>query len=341
MQRRHFFNLLGSLALASATGLLAGCQEKKNLTIVVPFAPGGGGDVLARIVLQPLAGILGQPVVIMNRPGAGGNVGTQFVARLTRGEGQFVYVTNGTLCVNKFLYGPGSGEQPASKQNSFFDPVKHLKSVAAFSHMPLVMALNTKAVKGVVDFKSLVAFARSHPGELACASSGVGTTSHMASALFSKMADLSINHIPHAGGAAAAKEVLAGRVPFFIDVAPNVLPLVRDGRLTPLAVTSRERSALLPDVPTLIELGLKNFDLSAWDGLAASGNVSDADIAGVHEAVNRILAEKSVFERLSKLGAEPMPMTTEAFAQFIRTESPRWETYVKTFVRPVMEAGQS
>lgn len=344
MQRRQFLTVLGALGLVPTAGMLVGCQQKTNMTVVVPFPPGGGGDVLARIILQPLSESTERSVVIMNRAGAGGNVGTRFVSRITQGEGQYLYVTNGTLCVNKHLYGsgePGASGAKADAAGGFFDPVKDLKFVASFSRIPLVMALNVNALEGVTDFDTLIGYAKAHPGALACASAGVGTTSHIASAIFSKLAGVEINHIPHAGGAAAAKEVLSGRIPFFIDVAPNVLPLVRDGRLKPLAVTSRTRSTLLPEVPTLIELGLKDFDLTAWDGLAASRNVSDAEIAGVHKAVNAILEQKAVAERLSRLGAEPSMMTREGFEQFIEKENPRWESFVKTFVRPLMDSNKS
>ncbi len=326
MQRRTFLALGAAMGLASA-GLLSGCQDKKTMTVVVPFAPGGGGDVLARLVLQPLGAEVGRSVVIMNRPGAGGNVGTRAVARITRGEGQFVYVTNGTLCVNKHLYGAEAGGEP-------FDPAARLQPVAAFTRMPLVMALKPGAIEGVTDYESLLAWGRAHPGKLACASAGVGTTSHMACALFSAMTGIALNHIPHAGGAAASKEVLAGRVPFFIDVAPNVLPLVRDSRLKALAVTSKSRSTLLPQTPALAELGLEAFDLYAWDGLAASENVPGSDTALVHDAVNRILEKSEVRQRLQKLGAEPMPMSTADFAKFIQNEGPRWENLVVKFVRP-------
>ncbi len=313
---------LMSAALVGAFGL-SGCQEKKNLTVVVPFAPGGGGDVLARIVLQPLSEEISRAIVILNRAGAGGNVGTRSVIRAAKGEGLFGYVTNGILCVNKHLY---------KSQN--FDPAKDLLPVASFTKMPLVLALNPKANPAITDFKSLTDFARANPKKLAFASSGVGTTSHIAGELFAQTLGLEINHIPHAGGAAAANEVLAGRIPFFIDVMPNVLPHAASGKLIALAVTSAERSAQLPEVPSLKELGLKDYDLYAWDGLAASKNIDPSFIDAVHAAIGRILTRDDVRARLARLGAEPMPMSKEEFAQFIKTESPRWESYVESFAVP-------
>ncbi len=325
MQRRTFLRLMCSAGLASGA-VLAGCSQKKPLTVVVPFAPGGGGDVLARLVMQPVEPLISRPVVFVNRPGAGGNVGTRAVARAGGAEPLFGYATNGILCVNPHLYG--------TRDAAPFDPVAELKAVAAFTRMPLVMALNTRAIAGVEDFESLLAYARANPGALAWASAGVGTTSHIAGEIFQKLSGISTNHIPHAGGAAAAKEVLAGRIPFFIDVAPNVLPLVRDARLKPLAVTSKTRSALLPDVPTMAERGLEDFNLFAWDGLMASKTMPEDMVNMVHEAAGRVLSDERIKERLARLGAEPMPMTREEFSQFIALEAPRWERFVKTFAPP-------
>ena len=285
---------LTGATLACVFGL-SGCQEKKNLTVVVPFAPGGGGDVLARIVLQPLSEEISRSVIILNRPGAGGNVGTRAVIRAAKGEGQFGYVTNGIMCVNKHLY-----------KTQKFDPSAELLPVAAFTKMPLVLALNPKANSSIHDFQSLVAYARNYPKKLAFASSGVGTTSHIAGELFAQTLGLEINHIPHAGGAAAANEVLAGRIPFFIDVMPNVLPHAASGKLSALAVTSAERSSLLPAVPSLNELGLDGYNLYAWDGLAASRNIAPEFINAVHDAIGRILSRNDVRARLARLGAEPM-----------------------------------
>ena len=310
---------LTGATLACVFGL-SGCQEKKNLTVVVPFAPGGGGDVLARIVLQPLSEEISRSVIILNRPGAGGNVGTRAVIRAAKGEGQFGYVTNGIMCVNKHLY-----------KTQKFDPSAELLPVAAFTKMPLVLALNPKANSSIHDFQSLVAYARNYPKKLAFASSGVGTTSHIAGELFAQTLALEINHIPHAGGAAAANEVLAGRIPFFIDVMPNVLPHAASGKLSALAVTSAERSSLLPAVPSLNELGLDGYNLYAWDGLAASRNIAPEFINAVHDAIGRILSRNDVRARLARLGAEPMLMSKEEFSQFIKSEGPRWESYVKSF----------
>lgn len=176
------------------------------------------------------------------------------------------YVTNGIMCVNPYLYDRQS-----------FDPLKDLTPVAGLTSIGLVLAVSPKALPDVHTAADLVKHAQARPGETAFASAGPGTTSHLAGILLESEAKLDLNHIPHAGGAAAVKEVLAGRVPFLIDVMPNLLPHLKAGTLRALAVTTPSRSALLPKVPTMAEAGLPGVTLYAWDGIAAPKGLSDAD----------------------------------------------------------------
>lgn len=249
MERRRLIQLAGAF-LASGAAPDALFAQTKQMTMVVPFPPGGGGDILARTVSLPFSETLHEKVVIFNRPGAGGNIGTSQVVK-ARPDGTTVgYVTNGIMCVNSHLY-----------DRQAFDPLKDLEPVAGLTSIGLVLAVSPKALPDVRSAADLVKLAISRPGEIAFASAGPGTTSHLAGILFEREAGLDLNHIPHAGGAAAVKEVLSGRVPFLIDVMPNLLPHLKAGTLRALAVTTPSRSALLPEVPTMVEAGLPGVTL--------------------------------------------------------------------------------
>ena len=318
MQRRDWLALMGAIATMGLPGASA-LASTTPLTVVVPFPPGGGGDTLARAAIDPVAKVLGEKVVVVNRPGAGGNIGTSQVVRAPADGRTFGYVTNGIYCVNPHLYGTKT-----------FDPMKDLMPVGQLSVISLVMVLNPKAIAGVTDFASLLEKARMAPGSVPFASAGVGTTSHMAGALLSERTGIDFQHIPHAGGAAAITEVLAGRIPFMIDVMPNVMPHIQAGTLKALAVTTPERSPLLPDVPVFAELGVKDCTLFAWDGFVAPKGTSAADIDRFSKALNKALAESDVAQRFKKRGAITVQDTPTEFAAFVKDEAPRWEALVKT-----------
>ena len=293
MERRRLLQLAGAfLAAGSAPGALF--AQTTQMTMVVPFPPGGGGDILARTVSLPFSEALREKVVLFNRPGAG-------------------YVTNGIMCVNPYLYDRQS-----------FDPLKDLTPVAGLTSIGLVLAVSPKALPDVHTAADLVKHAQARPGETAFASAGPGTTSHLAGILLESEAKLDLNHIPHAGGAAAVKEVLAGRVPFLIDVMPNLLPHLKAGTLRALAVTTPSRSALLPEVPTMVEAGLPGVTLYAWDGIAAPKGLSDADADRFAKAARAALNDKAVRDRLLRMGAEPQFRGPADFRQFIEAEAAKW-----------------
>ena len=312
MERRRLLQLAGAfLASGAAPGALF--AQKSPITMVVPFPPGGGGDILARTVSLPFSEALDEKVVILNRPGAGGNIGTAQVVKARPDGATIGYVTNGIMCVNAHLY-----------DRQAFDPLKDLEPVAGLTSIGLVLAVSPKALPDVRSAANLVKLAKSRPGEIAFASAGPGTTSHLAGILFEREAGLDLNHIPHSGGAAAVKEVLAGRVPFLIDVMPNLLPHLRTGTLRPLAVTTPERSALLPEVPTTTEAGLPGVTLYAWDGIAAPKGLDTAQAERFARAAEAALADKAVRERLLRMGAEPQFRGPADFKRFIETEAAKW-----------------
>lgn len=319
MQRRTALAFLSVLAGLEASGLSSATAASDEIRTVVPFPPGGGGDVLARTVVDGMVKASGLNLWVQNKPGAGGSIGTAQVAKAEPATGTVGYVTNGILCVNAHLYG-----------NLGFDPLADLKPIGRLSTLGLLMVLNDKAVPGVTDFQSLIDFARRHPGELAYGSAGVGTTSHLAGSALAAAMGLELNHIPHAGGAASMMEVLAGRVPFMIDVMPNALPHAKSGRLKALAVTTPSRSPLLPEVPTMAELGAEGAGIYAWDGFVAPAGMPDDDVETLNRALQDALADPEVKARLTKMGAVAEPGTPADFAAFIRSEMPKWQALVKT-----------
>ena len=319
IQRRTLIGAIGAVALSSASYFpMTACaamprgEGSDPIRIVVPYPPGGPLDVSARTIAEAVVDTLGN-VIVDNRPGAGGNIGTGQVVKSQPDGTTIGYVTNGIMCVNPYLYDRQS-----------FDPLKDLTPVAGLTSIGLVLAVSPKALPDVHTAADLVKHAQARPGETAFASAGPGTTSHLAGILLESEAKLDLNHIPHAGGAAAVKEVLAGRVPFLIDVMPNLLPHLKAGTLRALAVTTPSRSALLPEVPTMVEAGLPGVTLYAWDGIAAPKGLSDADADRFAKAARAALNDKAVRDRLLRMGAEPQFRGPADFRQFIEAEAAKW-----------------
>ena len=309
---------LAFFAAASVVPFVGHAATPEAVRLVVPFPAGGGGDVLARSVVDSFATNLGTKVWVSNNPGAGGSLGAQLAAKAPGDGSTVLYTTNGMWCVNQLLY-------PDLK----FDPLAALAPVGRISRMGLILALNPNAIAGVTDLATLIDYARRNPGALNFASSGTGTTSHLAGLYFGERLGLNLAHIPYRGGAAAMLDVLAGRIPFMIDVAPNVLPQVESGKLKALGVTTLTRLKAAPNIPTFDELGIKGFDLSAWDGMAMPAETADAILDRNHDALELALADPSVVSRLAVKGAEPVPGTRKDFRDFIAAETPKWAALVE------------
>lgn len=286
--------------------------------LVVPFPPGGGGDVLARSVSQEFGAAFGRKILIENRPGAGGTVGARFASNLPADGNSLLYVTNGILCVNPLLYA-----------NIPFDPLVSLAPVGQISSIGLMAVLNPNAIAGVNDLESLLKYAKANPDVVDYASSGNGTTSHLAGCFLAERTGLKLSHVPYRGGAAAILDVLAGRVPLMIDVAPNVIHHVRAGKLAALGVASATRLGIAPEVPTFAELGIDGFELAAWDGVMAPAGTPESVLEKMSVALQRALKEKSVVDRLRTKGAEPASGERSDFSAFIGKERPKWASLVK------------
>lgn len=319
--RRTFLRRLcagAALTVLPAARAFTAHASETPAALIVPFPAGGGGDVLARTAAAAFGEELGVRIWIDNRPGAGGVIGARHAAHAAPDGRTFGYATNGIFCVNPLLY-----------PQAAFDPVLELTPVGRLCEIGLVGVLNPQALPGVSDLPTLIAHARAHPKAVNFASSGVGTTSHLAGLLFAQRAGVELTHVPYRGGAAAMMDVLSGRIPFMIDVLPNVLPHVRSGRVVPLGAASRARLAAAPEVPTFAEAGLAGMELSAWDGIVLPRGAAPELVERASAALQRALARPEVVEGLAKKGAEPRPGTPEEFARFIAEERPKWAGLVR------------
>ncbi len=312
--------LLGGLAAAAGSALPAWAQGggAGAVRIVVPFAPGGGNDVFARQLAKGLGELRRQPVVVENRPGAGGNLGTELVVRAAADGATLLLGHTGTVSINPALY-------PRLK----FDARQDLAPVAMFASSPLVLVVPASSpAKSVAD---LVAMARRDPGRLDYASSGAGTGGHLTGEMFAQQAGVKLSHIPYKGTAPALADLAGAQVQLMFSVLPPALALVQGGRLRALAVTTPERLAALPDVPTVAESGvpgLAGFESTLTYGILAPRATPDAALRTLSAQILRVAAAPEFQSRLGVEGAVPLPGDAAAYAARIRRESAQWGAIV-------------
>ena len=317
--RRLAWRLLGATVLAVAVLVppaAASDYPDRPVRLVVPFPAGGGADVLARTIMPRVAQILGKAIVIDNRPGAGGNVGAEVVARAAPDGYTLLYGTNGTHAINRSLY----GSLP-------FDPVRDFSPVSRMTLIAALMVVNPDLP--VTSVGELIQYAKAHPGRINFASAGNGTTSHLAGELFRSMTGIDIVHVPYRGGALAAADVVGGQVQMMIDVMPNVAPLAKGGKLRGLAVTTARRFPSAPEYPTIAESGVPGFEVSAWDGILAPAGTPPAVVDKLNAAIRQALEDPQVREALLARGAQPVAGTPDDFARHIATETEKWARVVK------------
>ncbi len=307
----------GIFAVAGAVGM-AGAADYPDqpIRLVVPFPAGGGADNLARMIMPRVEKILGQPIVIDNRPGAGGNVGAEIVAHAPPDGYTLLYGTNGTHAINKSLYG-----------NLRFDPVKDFAPVSRMTQIAAMLIVNPAFPVDTVG--GLVAYAKAHPGEVNFASAGNGTTSHLAGVLFASMTGIDIVHVPYRGGAAAMTDLVGGQVQMMIDVMPSAYPQVKGGKVRGIAVTTARRSPAAPEFPTIAESGVPGFEVSAWDGILAPAGTPSAVIDKLNAAIRQALEDPQLVAQLQASGAQPVPGTPADFARHISAETEKWAAVVK------------
>lgn len=294
----------------------AGGYPAKPIRIVVPFPPAGATDILARAIGVELQKAFGQPVVIENKPGAGGNTGADMVAKSAPDGYTLLMGTVGTHGINVSLY----SKMP-------YDAVKDFEPITVVAGVPNLLVVHPSV--NARSVRELTALAKAQPGKLNVASSGNGTSIHMAAELFKMMAGVDILHVPYKGSAPAVTDLLGGQVQMMFDNLPVSLPHAKAGKLRALAVTSLTRSAALPDVPTMHEEGLTGFDATSWFGLLAPAGTPKDIVAKLNAASVKALASPDMRERLAGQGADPVGNTPEQFAAFIKAEIEKWAKIVK------------
>ena len=304
------------LAMLAPAALAAEVYPAKPIRFVVAFPPGGGTDIIARSIAQKLAERFAQQVVVDNRPGAGGNVGTEIVAKAAPDGYTMLMGSAGPLAINASLF----AKMP-------FDPIRDLAPVTLAASTPNVLVVHPSLPAGTLQ--ELIALARARPGELNFASSGQGTPAHLAGELFNSMAGVRLIHVPYKGAAPALTDVLSGQVQIMFSTMPPALPHVKDGRLRALAVASLKRSPAMPELPTLDEAGLPGFEANTWHGVMVPAGTPGAIISTLHREIVAILHRPDVIERLSSQGAEPVGGTPEEFAAYIKSETIKWAKVVR------------
>jgi len=296
----------------------------KPITMVVPYAPGGGADILGRALVVEMGKVLGQPMIVENRAGAGGNVGADHVARSARPDGYTLLFTATSLA-----------SSPSLMKKMSFDPLKDLVPVAGPITIQNVVVV-TPALP-VKNMQELLALARAQPGKLAFASSGQGTSNHLAVALFEMQAGVDMLHVPYKSAGEALPALMAGNVQLMFDMSPSALPHVKSGRLRALAVTGVQRSSAVPELPTVAEAGVPGYEFSAWFGLFAPAATPPAVVTQLHAAAQKAFDSPAFQERLVQAGAEVTKGTPQSFALYFRGEVDRWAQVVKAGRLPVAE----
>ena len=310
-------SLTATLAiLAPHAAAAADAYPAKPVRFVVAFPPGGGTDIIARSIAQKLAERIAQQVVVDNRPGAGGNIGTDMVAKSAPDGYTLLMGSAGPLAINASLF----GKMP-------FDPIKDLAPVTLAASTPNVLVVHP-ALRAAT-LKELIALAKARPGEINFASSGHGTPAHLAGELFNLMAGVKMVHVPYKGAAPALADLLGGQVQIMFSTMPPALPHVRDGKLRALAVTSAKRSPAAPELPTVDETALPGFEANTWHGVVVPAGTPGAIVARLNREIVAILHLPDVVERFSSQGAEALGSTPEEFAAYIKSETLKWAKVVR------------
>ena len=321
--RRALFAAAASVAvfLMAGNALAQAAWPSKPVKIVVPFAPGGTTDILARAMAPELSRAFGQSFIVENRAGAGGNVGAEVVAKSPADGYTLLMGTVGTHGINKALY----AKLP-------YEPQKDFAPITLVAGVPNVMVMNADKARalGINTVADFIRYAKANPGKLSMASSGNGTSIHLAGELFKSRTGIFMTHIPYRGSGPALLDLVAGNTDVMFDNLPSALPQIKAGKLKAFAVTSAERSAAVPELPTIAEAaGLKGFDASSWFGLLAPAGTPADIITRIQQETAKALASPAVKEKLLAQGAIPGGNTPQEFARMIEAEHIKWAGVVK------------
>jgi tripartite-type tricarboxylate transporter receptor subunit TctC len=318
LNRRRLVGLTAAAIAAPsilASRALSANWPLKMVRIVVPFPPGGSTDITARLVGNRLQEVWGQTVVIENKPGAGGNIASEMVAH-SDPDGYTIFIVGPGLATNQFLYPSLS-----------YDPIGDFAPVTLLITQPNVMCVpNSKPAKSVREF---IAYCNDNRGKVTYASSGNGTTLHLSGELFKRLANVEMTHIPYRGGALAINDLLPGRVDVSFDNMPSIIGHVRAGAVRALAVTTKERVPVVPDLPTIAEAGVPGFDVSSWFGFFVPVKTPEEIIAKLNADTNAALAHASVKSRFDDLGATPRGTTPGQLAAFLKSEIDKWGPVIR------------
>ena len=312
----------GCLAVASLAPNGALAQDaaadypRKPVRIIVPAAPGGGADIIARLIGQQLGKSLGQTFLVDNRPGAANIVGTEIVAKAQPDGYTLIVNTAGPMSINPLLY----AKLP-------YDAMKDFAPITNVADTAFVLVVNPAvAAKSVAE---LIALAKAKPGQLAYASWGRGSANHLGTELFMMVTQVKLLHVPYKGSGAAMPDVIAGNVPIFFDTIASAVPQIRAGRLRPLGVSSLKRSPAIPEVPTIAESGLDGFEAGSWFGFFAPAKTPREIVTKLHDEIVKAMKPPEVQERLATLGLDPVGNTPAQFSEQIRRDLAKWSKVVK------------
>ncbi|MBO9357270.1 tripartite tricarboxylate transporter substrate binding protein [Bordetella petrii] len=316
----------GAVALAAAWSCAAPAAAQstdfptKPLRFVVPYPPGGPLDSTARLLAEKVRASLGQPIIVENRSGAGGNIGADLVAKAAPDGYTLVMGAVATHAINPWLFA-----------NLPYDPIKDFAPVTIVAAVPNVLVMNVDFAKknNIDSLADLLAYAKQNPGRLNYGSGGNGSAGHLAGELLKARAGIDAVHVPYQGASPAQLALLGGQSDFMFDNLAASAPLIKDGKVKALAVTTLKRSSLLADVPTMDEAGVKGFDLGTWFGVFTTGGTPAAVVAKLNQAYSDALRQPDVRQRLLAMGSEAEPMTPEAFAAFVKNEKNKYQEIVK------------
>ena len=316
MTLRACFILLAAIAVANVYAQASGANyPAKQIRVIVPFPAGGPTDAIARAIGQKLSETWGQPVIVDNRPGAGGNIGTELAAK-SPADGYTLFIGTVANAINQSLF----AKLP-------FDFVRDFAPVTQNYVTGLILAVHPSLPAHSV--KELIALAKAHPGQLSYSSSGVGGTPHLAGELFNSMAGVTMVHVPYKGSAPAMADLLGGHIQLTFDNMLTVLPQVKAGKLRGLAVTMTTRSPLAPELPTVAEAGLKGFEVKSWNGVVVPTGTPKEIIARLNGEIVRILRQPDLREKFLVQGVELVPTTPEEFGAFIKQDIAKWAKVIQ------------
>jgi tripartite-type tricarboxylate transporter receptor subunit TctC len=311
-----FFAALGAAPAALAQGPgSASDWPSKPVRIVVPFAAGGGTDLTARITAQKLSEKYGQPFIVENRPGAGGSVGTDIVAK-AKPDGYTLVVVSGSHTINQSLY-----------KSLPYDTQKDFRAVSNLVSGPALMVVHPSVEASNV--REFIALAKARPGAFAFASSGNGSPPHMGGELFNALAGVQMVHVPYKGNGPAYNDLIGGQVQVMFPNIATAMPLVKAGKLKVLAVTSRDRTRIAPEIPTIAESGLPDYELNSWFGLLAPAGTPTAIVNRLQQDIAKFYQEPQLRQTLMEQGVEPLASTPEAFTAQIQSETAYWARMFK------------